>query len=266
MSNVGGATAGLPDDHPFSGRRGPATMRDAINARLVGNTAPTGSRAELAAATRIIIDELMRSTADDAQLEDAAALVKQAAALLREQSHGRGYVGVAEGSLANGHQSFIDFSPFIGVLNPLAPPISVRFDAKGDVTATCTYGAAYEGPPGCLHGGFIAAGFDEILGFAQAQSGQPGMTGRLTISYRSPTPLFREVRFVGRLDRVEGRKIYASAELLVGDTLCAEAEGLFISMKPEVFERLLKLRVGTESAPTAGDPQTATEPSATTRG
>ncbi|CAB4873400.1 unannotated protein [freshwater metagenome] len=249
---AGDRTHGLPDDHPFAGRVGPATMRDAINARLTADTAPTGARAELAAATRIIIDELMRSTADDLDLEQAAALVVNAAALLQEQSHGRGYVGVAEGSLANGHQSFIDFSPFIGVLNPLAPPIIVRFDDKGDVTATCTYGAAYEGPPGCLHGGFIAAGFDEVLGFAQAQSGQPGMTGRLTITYRSPTPLFREVRFAGRLDRIDGRKIYASAELMVDDTLCAEAEGLFISMKPEVFERLLKLRGGSAAPTTPG--------------
>ena len=234
----------LPDDHPFSGGRGPAAMRDTINARLAGTPGPVGARAELAAAARIVIDELMRSTAHDAQLEDAAALVVQAASLLQQQSHGRGYVGVAEGSLANGHQSFIDFSPFIGLFNPLAPPIAINFGEQGDVIGTCTYGAAYEGPPGCLHGGFIAAGFDEVLGFAQAQSGRPGMTGRLTITYRSPTPLFREVRFVGRLDRVDGRKIFASAELKAGDTLCAQAEGLFISMKPEVFERLLQLRLG----------------------
>jgi acyl-coenzyme A thioesterase PaaI-like protein len=252
MSTDGDSTSGLPDDHPFSSIGGPASMRAAINARLAGTSVPTGARAEMAAATRIVIDELMRSTADDAQLEQAATLVVQAAALLQQQSHGRGYVGVAEGSLANGRQSFIDYSPFIGLLNPLAPPISVNLNDKREVTATCTYGAAYEGPPGCLHGGFIAAGFDEVLGFAQAHSGQPGMTGRLTINYRSPTPLFREVRYVGRLDRVEGRKIYASAELLVGDTLCAEAEGLFISMKPAVFERLLELRLGThDPAPDA---------------
>ena len=243
MSNPSDPTHDLPADHPFSGG-GPANMRDALAARNAGVMPSSGTRAELAEATRVVIDELMRNNADDSELEAAASLVKQAAALLQQQSHGRSYVGVAEGSLANGHQNFIDFSPFIGVLNPLAPPISMNFAENGEVFATCTYGAAYEGPPGCLHGGFIAAGFDEVLGFAQAQSGSAGMTGRLTISYRSPTPLFREVRFTGRLDRVEGRKIYASAELRAGDTLCAEAEGLFISMKPAVFERLMQIRLG----------------------
>ena len=219
-------------------------MRAALNERNRTKPTDSGARVDLAAAMRHVIDAMMRSTDDDPQMEAAAALVTQAAALLGGPGGERTYVGVAEGALADGHQNFIDFSPFIGVLNPLAPPIAVSFDDDGNVTGHCTYGAAYEGPPGCVHGGFIAAGFDEVLGFAQAYSGTPGMTGNLNISYRSPTPLGREVRYVGRLDRVEGRKIYCSATLSHGDTLCAEAEGLFISMKPEVFERLLKLRVG----------------------
>lgn len=111
---------------------------------------------------------------------------------------------------------------------------------------TVTYGDAYEGPPGCLHGGFIAAGFDDVLGFAQSLSGTPGMTGRLTVSYRSPTPLHEPVRYVATLDHVDGRKIYAVATLRHGDRLCAEAEGLFISVKPAVFASLKQHRVDRE--------------------
>ncbi|MEO6123173.1 MAG: PaaI family thioesterase [Ilumatobacteraceae bacterium] len=234
---------GLPADHPFTSSAGPANMRAALYERARGSGLAGGSRFELAGAMRQVIEAMMSSTDDDPTMESAAALVSQAAALLTRPDGAREYVGVAEGSLADGPQNFIDFSPFIGVLNPLAPPIAVSFDDNGDVLGHCTYGAAYEGPPGCVHGGFIAAGFDEVLGFAQAYSGKPGMTGNLNISYRSPTPLGREVRYVGRLDRVEGRKIYCSATLSHGDTLCAEAQGLFISMKPAVFERLLKLRL-----------------------
>lgn len=238
--------ADLPPDHPFSSSVGPANMRAALNERARTNQTVSGARVDLAAAMREVIDAMMRSTDDGPQMQAAAALVTQAASLLGGPDGERTYVGVAEGALADNHSSFIDFSPFIGVLNPLAPPIAVSFDDEGDVIGTCTYGAAYEGPPGCVHGGFIAAGFDEVLGFAQAYSGTPGMTGNLNISYRSPTPLGREVRYTGRLDRVEGRKIFCSATLSHGDTLCAEAQGLFISMKPEVFERLLRLRVGND--------------------
>ena len=38
-----------------------------------------------------------------------------------------------------------------------------------------TFGSAYEGPPGCVHGGFVAAAFDEVLGFVQSLGGQPGL-------------------------------------------------------------------------------------------
>ena len=76
----------------------------------------------------------------------------------------------------------------------------------------------------------MAAAFDEVLGLAQSLGGSPGMTGTLTIRYRKPTPLHTDLRFVARLDRQDGRKIYCSGELYAGDLLCAEAEGIFISV------------------------------------
>jgi acyl-coenzyme A thioesterase PaaI-like protein len=210
---------------------------------------PDDARLRLAEATRQVIAELTSSTASSESFEQARDLVERAAAILASRDHGRVYAG-AEASLAE-HQesgSFLDFSPFVGALNPLAPPITMRvLDDGGDglhhsVTGSVVFGDAYEGPPGCVHGGFIAAGFDELLGFAQSLSGRPGMTGRLEVSYRSPTPLHRELRYEGRIERIEGRKILTRATLHAGATLCAEAEGLFISMQPETFQRLMRSR------------------------
>jgi acyl-coenzyme A thioesterase PaaI-like protein len=116
-----------------------------------------------------------------------------------------------------------------GPLNPLAGPVRLTASER-EVVAEVTYGDAYEGPPGHVHGGVIAALFDEVLGLAQALSGHPGMTGRLEISYRSPTPLHTPLRVTGRFDRVEGRKIFTSGEIAAGDRLCAEAVGLFITI------------------------------------
>jgi len=208
---------------------------------------PDDARLRLAGATRQIIAELASSTASSAEFERARDLVEQAAAVLAERGHGRKYAG-GEASLAEHHEAgtFLDYSPLVGPLNPLAPPVRVHMEHAVDggdvVVGTAVFGDAYEGPPGCVHGGFIAASFDEVLGFAQSMSGQPGMTGRLEISYRAPTPLHREIRFEGRIDRIEGRKIFTSATLRHEDTLCAEAFGLFISMKPEVFQRLMRTR------------------------
>ena len=41
---------------------------------------------------------------------------------------------------------------------------------------------------------------------------------------------------------IDGRKIHVSADLHHGDTLCAQARAIFISMRPEVFEQLMSLR------------------------
>ena len=61
------------------------------------------------------------------------------------------------------------------------------------IKGTVTFGSAYEGPPGHVHGGYVAAAFDELLGMTQSLGGMPGMTGTLTVRYRRPTPLRTEL-------------------------------------------------------------------------
>jgi acyl-CoA thioesterase FadM len=77
------------------------------------------------------------------------------------------------------------------------------------------------------------------LGAAQAFSGRAGMTGRLVVNYRSPTPLDTELRLRADLDSVDGRKIHCSATLRAGDTVCAEAEGLFITIPEEMLRAMI---------------------------
>jgi acyl-CoA thioesterase FadM len=60
------------------------------------------------------------------------------------------------------------------------------------------------------------------------------MTARLTIHYRKPTPLFRELRIRAWVDRVEGRRIMARGEMWDGETLTAEADGIFVQPRPEL--------------------------------
>ena len=75
-----------------------------------------------------------------------------------------------------------------------------------------------------------SAALDELLGMAQSLSDKSGMTGTLTVRYRRPTPLHKELSFTAWVDRVEGRKIFTTGTIHDGETLCAEAEGVFISV------------------------------------
>lgn len=118
------------------------------------------------------MDELASSTAETQAFAQASELVQQAVGIFTStRARIRPSLDGGEGSLAHYQEHmFIDHSPLVGPLNPLAPPIVISADGT-KVTGVVTFGAAYEGPPGCVHGGFIAAAFDEVLGLAQGMWG-----------------------------------------------------------------------------------------------
>lgn len=201
----------------------------------------------LADSMRIIMERLVRTDAPTEAIIQAADELARVALGFDEERFGTEYEGFAEAANAGSDPSAsFESSPFIGQANPLSPPLRLQ-ELDGKVHARGVFGSAYEGPPGCVHGGYVAGAFDELLGATQSLSGAPGMTGTLTVRYRSPTPLHTELRFVGELARVEGRKIFTVGTLHAGDRLCAEAEGIFITLKPEMWGTLLDQRDRAES-------------------
>jgi hypothetical protein len=135
---------------------------------------------------------------------------------------------------------FFPNSPVIGTSNPIAPPVTlVAVDgvdgAMREMRGTVNFGYPYEGPPTCVHGGVIAEIFDEVLGATNIIAGNPGMTGTLTIKYRKPTPLLTDLRIEARCLGWSGRKIRTWGALFDGDVLTAEAEGIFIAVRPEMM-------------------------------
>ena len=98
------------------------------------------------------------------------------------------------------------------------------------VAARARFTTPYEGPPGCVHGAVIAGAFDQVFNIANLMSGTAGPTAELTLRYRNPTPLHREVVFEAQIEEVDGRKIRTTGRLRCGDTVTVEASGLFIGI------------------------------------
>ena len=204
----------------------------------------TPRRAELirlAEAVRGVVHRLVQIDAPVEVIADAADRAEAVLALLGEHHQRSMYEGFAESANAGEPSGFFDHSPMLGRANPLAPPIELTYD-HDRIVGRALFGAAYEGPPGCVHGGYIAAAFDEVLGSTQSLAGTPGMTGRLTVHYRSPTPLHTELVIEGRLESVSGRKILTKGTMRAGEVLCAEAEGLFISIDFARFAEMKEQR------------------------
>ena len=115
----------------------------------------------------------------------------------------------------------------IGLRNPVAPPLAITHEADGSVWADFTLGAAYEGPPGHVHGGVCAMVLDHVLGATAHQPGRPAYTGTLRIRYLRGTPL-GPLHAEARLDRVDGAKTFAVGHLSDSQGITVEADGVFI--------------------------------------
>jgi acyl-coenzyme A thioesterase PaaI-like protein len=197
---------------------------------------------DLADAVRELVERMVATSAPLDVFAGVADQLREAAARFEPYPQDHLYFGFAETAIASDGGGPFDNSPLLGRANPLAPPLLLE-EAGGRVVGTVRFGSAYEGPPGCVHGGFVAAAFDELLGLTQHFGGHPGMTGRLTVHYRRPTPLHTELRMEGTLDRVDGRKTMCTGRMWAADELTAEAEGLFVSVD---FAKLAELHAARE--------------------
>ncbi len=133
---------------------------------------------------------------------------------------------------------FFPYSPVIGPLNPVAPPVFFDFDGE-EIQAEHVFDAPYSGPPTAVHGGVIALVFDELLGTLGALRDIGGFTGTLAIRYRSLTPIGKTIRMRSWIDRHEGRKCFINGTMHHGERLCAEAEGIFIRPKVSMLEHAM---------------------------
>jgi hypothetical protein len=179
--------------------------------------APGSPHEHLAAATRRLVEAVVDADASDAELAAAAAATEEVVDRLERASR----AGTPD--LERWRHRFS--------VNPVAPSFSYERTDEG-IVGRGAFGLAAEGPPGCVHGGWVALAFDEALGMANSAAGHLSVTGRLTIRYRQPTPLHTEITLDAHAARVEGRRVVTLGTMRVGDTVTAEAEGLFITRSP----------------------------------
>jgi len=109
------------------------------------------------------------------------------------------------------------------------------------VRATVTIPEHFNGYPGVVHGGIVAALLDETAGRAVLLDGSAEdlkVTLKLEVKYRQPTPTDVPVQLVGWMVKRSGSRAQAAAHLLLPDgSVAAEGEVLLASPPPEMSER-----------------------------
>ncbi|MCV7298718.1 PaaI family thioesterase [Mycobacterium barrassiae] len=179
----------------------------------------------LAVSVRDLIDATIRTEVDADTVAAVKADIDAATARLRAKQCD-GPFGVR---YTSGGESMAWGNPVIGIRNPMAPPLTIQRDAEGKVFTDFHLGAAYEGPPGHVHGGVSALVLDHILGEVAATA-SPRFTGTITLRYLRPTRL-GQLHAEARITRTDGIKAYAAGHLADDEGITVEAEGVFIQPK-----------------------------------
>ncbi len=103
----------------------------------------------------------------------------------------------------------------------------------------------HQGFPGVIHGGIIAALFDEALNRTSMLAQQPAwsMTGRLEVRYRRYVPYGPTLRLRAELGQQRGRMIQATGILTLAEdeqVVLAEAQGTFMALTPDLLNTLMQ--------------------------
>ena len=178
----------------------------------------------LAESVLSLVDATIRTEADAQTVAEVRRDIDAAVARLRvRQLDGAFGVRVTDSGESMGWGNAV-----IGIRNALAPPLLTSRDSEGRVSAEFCLGAAYEGPPGHVHGGVAAMILDHVLGEAASVDRQPRFTGTITVRYLRPTKL-GSLRTEAVKVRTNGVKTYCTGHIADAEGVTVEAEGVFIT-------------------------------------
>ncbi len=146
---------------------------------------------------------------------------------------------------AGSHRVYLDHATDIGAFNSCFP--EYRFDRLDGETASgrVAFPLVFEGPPGLVHGGFLAVFFDSVIQHQNCVAGLSGKTRSLQVTFRRPTPVLTELRFDIARSQVP-RGLTSTARLLLGEEVLCFGEVATLAMPPEKLtgHRLGKRRAG----------------------
>lgn len=115
-----------------------------------------------------------------------------------------------------------------------------RLDADGVNRARVTCPADQQaGPGGVAHGGWVMSALDEILGHTVALHGFLAVTGTMTVRFRRPVPVARELLGWAKVTGRDGQKWMVAGELQLASSgaVLATAEGVWVQRDGAHYDR-----------------------------
>lgn len=139
---------------------------------------------------------------------------------------------------SNTHHCFV-----CGIDNPTGLKITFESDGEGRVWAKKRFSRQYQGYPGIVHGGVLAAVLDEAAGRATMKHKRPEInlvTGKLSIRYRKPV-FVDELILVEAMMVSHNERVYHCVSMLKSEAgeLLAEAEVIMVEPGQELASTIV---------------------------
>jgi len=193
------------------------------------------ARHRLAAAARALNEKLVSS---DINPELAAALTPKIDALTAELSQAQQVDGLIDMAKRGGRGTIDDVMGELvsvgGRSHPCSPELLWQ-EASNRISGTVRFSQAFEGPPGHVHGGWVAGVLDHLMGMTHVRTGYPGMTGGLSVRYLKPTPLNQVIEVSAEATELDAKRTEVKAAMRFGDTTTATAEAIFVRVDRAKF-------------------------------
>jgi hypothetical protein len=204
---------------------------------------PLPSMLEFADAVRSLTEAVLSLDAPFPQLDQLVEQIRTVDAELRGQAHVTPSVRVGAGADDVALRPYLDHSIHVGGYNPAFPTYGFAEIGPERATGSVRFSAVYEGPPGFVHGGFLAVFFDLVIGHHNSENGISGKTKSLELRYRRPVPLGVQLDF--EVDRhITDNEIVSEAVLSGAAGLLCRARAVNVAGR-----RADMPRVGGRSAP-----------------
>lgn len=191
----------------------------------------------LSARVRHLADRLATEELGAQQRLDLERLLAEAAAVLGPEAHDRSRFarsfdpdGVHDGPVG------LPAHPLALGTSAVYPPLHFDLSPDGSrLVAEVRFGPAWEGPPGLVHGGFLAAGFDMVLSAMANHHLDHGVTRWLRVRYLKPTVLGSQLRYEVVLGEASGRLLDLAGTLFADDRVTMRATAQFASVPVHRF-------------------------------
>ncbi len=131
-----------------------------------------------------------------------------------------------------------DYCFVCGRKNPHGLYMTFYDNGENEVVSTYTVAEAYQGYPGVVHGGIVAAMLDEVVARVSMIGDHHHfmMSVKLEVKYRHPVPTQTPLRIVGRIVRLRGRLGKAVGQVILPDgTVAAESEMTLADVPKELL-------------------------------